>query len=44
VIFNLKNNFDNILIKQILESIDNERNNGTTTNKFIKEAVDSFGN
>ncbi|KAG4105964.1 Cullin-domain-containing protein [Neocallimastix lanati (nom. inval.)] len=42
VIFNLKNNFDNILIKQILESIDNERNNGTTTNKFIKEAVDSF--
>ncbi|ORX80888.1 Cullin-domain-containing protein [Anaeromyces robustus] len=42
VIFDLKNNFDNILIKQILESINNERNNGTPTNEYIKQVVDSF--
>ena len=43
VIFNLKNNYDNILVKQILESIDNERNNGTPTNSYIVKVIESFG-
>lgn len=42
VIFNLKNNHKNILIKQILESINNERDNGTPTNENIKKVVESF--
>jgi len=42
VIFNLKNNYDNILVKQILESIDNERNNGTPTNSYIVKVIESF--
>jgi len=42
VIFNIKNNHKNILIKQILESINNERDNGTPTNENIKKVVESF--
>jgi DNA-binding MarR family transcriptional regulator len=42
VIFKLKNDFDNILIKQIFESIDNERDNDTATNEFIRQVSDSF--
>ncbi|ORX60862.1 Cullin-domain-containing protein [Piromyces finnis] len=42
VIFSLKNNYNNILIKQILENIDNERNNGTPTNENIKSVIESL--